>query len=68
MFWAVEGVGGSTRFSLKQSPHTARLATYWTGRHETDFVLLENLENRLGTEPFIQKHAPFAKFERCQAF
>jgi hypothetical protein len=45
VFRAVEGVDGFSG-----------LATHGDGRYVTDFVLIQNLENRLGTEALVQKY------------
>jgi hypothetical protein len=64
----VEGVGGHVGFALKQIAYPARLASHWNGYNVTQFMLVQNLENGLGTEALVQKHPPKANFERFQPF
>jgi hypothetical protein len=59
----MEGVGGLAGSAPSQTTHPARLTSDRNGHHTTQFILLQNLENGLGTETFVQKHPPNVNFE-----
>ncbi len=68
MLGAVERVTCFAGLALQQRPHTARLATDGNRRDVTQFMLVEDFENGLGTKTLVQKHPANADFEHFQAF